>query len=160
MGTPVTGPPTPPLQDDKPSASGLHVLYLALFLDREERSCLLQRSAAVLTDSLLLDHDMRAYMYAPWKLNTDYACCNARVNPQHESVSANHVTLHYKPGIAALTGLPLGMPFDVLASAVVSDDRTEVGSALLPRHTHCRQTCFCCTLSVLQRQCVMLRRLC
>lgn len=50
------------------------------------------------------------------------------MRPQHESVSADHVTLHYKPGTAALDGLPLGTAFDVLASGVVSDDKTQVGT--------------------------------
>ena len=67
--------------------------------------------------------------------------CVPRVRPLHELVSANHVTLHYKPGSAALDGLPLGDSCNVLASGVVSDDKTQVRCALcLP--FQCRRNAF------------------
>lgn len=49
-----------------------------------------------------------------------------RVKPLHANVTADHITLRYKPAAGALEGLPLGAEYAVPVSGIISNDTLQV----------------------------------
>lgn len=89
------------------------------------RHVLLKMTVTAIECLVLLEQLMVAWWAGLFNIDTAF-----RVRPCHQNVTADHVTLAYKPDNIAKT-LPLGQSFDVSVPALVADERIQVWTCLI-----------------------------